>query len=356
MKPIIPPVPVELLKAELTPSKKLVDTNKGHNELYIVTWQDAPNVVTEIGRLREEAFRAAGGSTGEELDLDEFDKMEKPYRQLIVWDPDNEAIIGGYRFLLGSDATFDADGQPVLASSHQFSFSRKYIDEYLPHVMELGRNFVSPAYQSSKTGAKSIFAMDNLWDGLVAVIMKNPDVLYFFGKITVYPSYDSITRDLIYHFLWKHFGDKEELVRPWPDQARMPDSDPGLMNLVLRENDLVEDYKLLKAAARLRGVNIPPNVTAYISATPQMLLFGTAGNHLMHDIEDTAILIPFDAIYKEKKTRHIGAYIRFFHSRRNRKEAQGTTPEMEDQLVEHWLQLRRRKVRNILRKIESREV
>ena len=355
MKPIIPPVPVELLKAELTPSKKLVDTNKGHNELYVVTWQDSPNVVKEIGRLREEAFRAAGGSTGNELDLDEFDRMEKPYRQLIVWDPDNEAIIGGYRFLLGTDATFDADCQPVLASSHQFRFSQKYIDDYLPHVMELGRNFVSPAYQSSKNGAKSIFAMDNLWDGLVAVIMKNPDILYFFGKITVYPSYDTIARDLIYHFLWKHFEDKEDLVRPWPDQAVMPDSNPALMDLVLKEGNLLDDYKLLKAAARLRGVNIPPNVTAYISATPQMLMFGTAVNHLMHDIEDTAILIPFDAIYQEKKSRHIGAYIRFFHSRKTRKEARKTTSEMEDQLIEHWLQLRSRKVKRLLKKRNSRD-
>ena len=355
MKPIIPPVPVELLKAELTPSKKLVDTNKGHNELYVVTWQDSPNVVKEIGRLREEAFRAAGGSTGNEMDLDEFDRMENPYRQLIVWDPDNEAIIGGYRFLLGSDATFDAYGQPVLASSHQFRFSQKYIDDYLPHVMELGRNFVSPAYQSSKNGAKSIFTMDNLWDGLVAVIMKNPDILYFFGKITVYPSYDTITRDLIYHFLGKHFGDGEDLVRPWPDQAILPDSNPDLMNLVLKDKDLVEDYKLLKGAARLRGVNIPPNVTAYISATPQMLMFGTAVNHLMHDIEDTAILIPFDAIYQEKKSRHIGAYIRFFHSRKTRKEAQKTTSEMEDQLIEHWLQLRSRKVKRLLKKRNSRD-
>ena len=235
MKTIIDPVPVELLKAELTKSKKLEDTNKGHNELYIVTWQDSPNVVTEVGRLRELAFREAGGSTGNAIDLDEYDKMEKPYKQLIVWDPDNEAIIGGYRFLFGSDATFDEKGQPIMASSHQFRFSQKFIDEYLPHVVELGRNFVAPEYQSSKNGAKSIFALDNLWDGLVAIIMKYPNLLYYFGKITVYPSYDHITRNLLYHFLWKHFGDKEELVRPWDDQAIMPDSDPELMNLIVNK-------------------------------------------------------------------------------------------------------------------------
>ena len=351
MKAIIDPVPVELLKAELTKSKKLEDTNKGHNELYIVTWQDSPNVVTEIGRLREKTFREAGGSTGEALDLDEYDKMENPYKQLIVWDPDNEAIIGGYRFLFGSDATFDESGQPVLASAHQFRFSPKFIKEYLPHVLELGRNFVAPEYQSSKHGAKSIFAMDNLWDGLVAIIMKNPDLLYYFGKVTLYPSYDRIAKDLIYHFLWKHFGDKDELVRPWDDQAIMPASDPELMDMILNKDDLLEDYKLLKGAARMRGVHIPPNMTAYISVTSQMLMFGTAVNHLMHNIEDTAVLIPFDEIYHEKKRRHIGAYLRFsLARRRNNKNNIVEFPEMENEMIEDWLAKRYRKVKRLLKK------
>lgn len=349
MNKIIDPVPVELIKAELTKSKKLEDTNKGHNELYIVTWKDSPHVVTEIGRLRELAFREAGGSTGNALDLDEYDKMENPYKQLIVWDPDNEAIIGGYRFLFGSEATIDESGQPVMASAHQFRFSQKFIAEYLPHVLELGRNFVAPEYQSSKNGAKSIFAFDNLWDGLVAIIMKNPNLLYYFGKITVYPSYDHITRNLIYHFLWKHFGDKNELVRPWDDQTLVPDSDPDLMNLVLNQDDLAEDYKLLKMAARMRGVNIPPNVTAYISITSQMLMFGTAVNRLMHNIEDTGVLIPFDAIYHEKKRRHIGAYIRFSSARRRKKDVPDIT-EIEDEMIENWLNRRFRKVNRLLKK------
>lgn len=349
MNPIIDPLPVELLKAELTKSKKLEDTNKGHNELYVVTWQDSPNVVTEIGRLRELTFREAGGSTGNAIDLDEYDKMEKPYKQLIVWDPDNEAIVGGYRFFYGSDAVFDEKGQPVLASSHQFHFSRKFIDEYLPYVLELGRNFVAPAYQSSKNGAKSIYVMDNLWDGLVAIIMKNPNLLYYFGKITIYPSYDHIARDLIYHFFRKHYGDKEELVRPWDDQVVMPDSDPELMDLVLNKEDLLEDYKLLKGAARMRGVNVPPNVTAYISITSDMRMFGTAVNRLMHNIEDTCVLIPFDSIYHEKKSRHIGAYIRFTNARRRKKEVVGT-PETEDQMIEEWLIRRHRRVRRMLKK------
>ena len=347
---IIDPVPVELLKAELTKSKKLEDTNKGHNELYIVTWHDSPNVVTEVGRLRELAFREAGGATGNAVDLDEYDKMEKPYKQLIVWDPENEAIIGGYRFLFGSDATFDENGQPVLASSHQFRFSQKFINEYLPHVIELGRNFVAPEYQSSKGGAKSIFAFDNLWDGLVAIIMKHPDLLYFFGKITLYPSYDHIAKDLIYHFLWKHYGDKEELVRPWDDQTVMPESDPELMDLVVNKDDLLEDYKLLKAAAKMRGENVPPNVSAYISVTSRMSMFGTAVNRLMHNIEDSAVLSPFDEIYHDKKSHHIGAYLRCSNARRRRKVDE-EVPKTEAELIEEWLVKRSRKVRRMLKRL-----
>lgn len=350
MDTIIEPVPVELIKAELTQSKKLQDTNKGHNELYIVTWHDSPNVVAEIGRLREVAFRQAGGSTGNAIDLDEYDKMEKPYKQLIVWDPDNEAIIGGYRFLLGSEAAFDESGQPILASSHQFHFSQKFIDDYLPYAIELGRNFVAPEYQSSRNGANSIFAFDNLWDGLVAIIMKNPKLLYFFGKITIYPSYDHISRDLIYHFLWKHFGDKEELIRPWDDQSVMPDSNSDLMNLIVHKDDIVEDFRLLKAAVRRRGVNVPPNVTAYISASSQMMMFGTAVNRLMHNIEDTGILIPFDAVYREKMRRHIGAYIIQAFKAERRRDAVLGIYEKENQIIERWLNMRRRRIRRSLKK------
>ena len=172
----------------------------------------------------------------------------------------------------------------------------------------------------------------------------------FFGKITIYPSYDYIAKDLIYHFLWKHYGDKEELVRPWDDQSIMPGSDPQLMDLVVSQDDLLEDYKLLKGAARMRGVNVPPNVTAYISITSEMLMFGTAVNRLMHNIEDTAVLIPFDEIYHDKKSRHIGAYLRFSLARKRSNEAPDT-PKTENELIEEWLIKRNRKVRRILKKV-----
>ena len=173
-QPIIPAVSKELLKSELTPEKLLRKTNKGNNEIYIITAHNSPNLMLEIGRLREIAFREAGGGTGKEADIDEFDTCENCYKQLIVWNPEAEEIIGGYRYLLGSDWQLDEKGQPILATSHMFHFSDKFLKEYMPYTVELGRSFVSLPYQSSRMGAKSLFALDNLWDGLGALPVVKP--------------------------------------------------------------------------------------------------------------------------------------------------------------------------------------
>ena len=182
MEEIIGRVPRDLLLSELTQDKRLRMTNKSGNEIYVVTWQDSPNVVRELGRLREIAFRAAGGGTGKSLDLDEYDTMENPYKQLLVWDPESKEILGGYRYLLGSEVQVDSEGQPILATSHMFRFSERFMREYMPYTIELGRSFVTHEYQSSRMGSKSLFALDNLWDGLGALTVVQPDVRYFFGK------------------------------------------------------------------------------------------------------------------------------------------------------------------------------
>lgn len=205
-QPIIQPIDKEVLKSELTPDKRLRMTNKSNNEIYVITAHNAPNVMQEIGRLREIAFREAGGGTGKEVDIDEFDTCERCYKQLIVWNPEAEEIIGGYRYLLGTDWEYDDKGQPILATSHMFHFSEKFIKDYAPQTVELGRSFVSLPYQSSRMGAKSLFALDNLWDGLGALTVIRPNIRYYFGKMTMYPSYIRKGRDMILYFLKKHFG------------------------------------------------------------------------------------------------------------------------------------------------------
>ena len=305
----IQPVAKERLKSELTPERQLRMTNKSHNEIYIVDAHNAPNVLREIGRLREIVFREAGGGTGKELDLDEFDTCENCYKQLIVWNPEEEEIIGGYRYLLGSDVDFDKDGQPILATSHMFHFSDKFIKEYLPWTIELGRSFVSLEYQNTnKNGSKSLFALDNLWDGLGALTVIQPDVKYFFGKMTMYPSYIRKGRDMILYFLKKHFDDKENLIVPM--KPLVIEEDPQELETLFCEESFKEDYKILNREVRKLGYNIPPLVNAYMGLSPTMKLFGTAINYGFGDVEETGILIAVDEILEQKRVRHIDSYIK----------------------------------------------
>ncbi|MCQ2246267.1 MAG: GNAT family N-acetyltransferase [Bacteroidaceae bacterium] len=303
---IIAPIPKELLLAELTDNKRLRFTNKSNNEIYIVTWQDSPNVVREIGRLREIAFRAAGGGTGLEVDLDEFDTMEDPYKQLIVWNPEKQEIIGGYRYILGTDVKMDEHGHPMLATAHMFEFSEKFLTEYLPQTIELGRSFVSLDYQSTRAGSKAIFALDNLWDGLGALTVIMPNVKYFFGKMTMYPSYHRQGRDMILYFLKKHFADKDNLV--FPTKPLQIETDEQFLKDLFCEDSFREDYKILNAEVRKLGYNIPPLVNAYMNLSPTMRLFGTAINYGFGDVEETGILIAVDEILEEKRMRHIDTF------------------------------------------------
>ena len=305
---IIQPVDKQLLKAELTREHQLRMTNKSHNEIYVITAHQAPNVMREIGRLREIAFREAGGGTGKEVDIDEFDTCENCYKQLIVWNPEAEEIIGGYRYLCGTDWELDDNGQPILATSHMFHFSKKFLDEYMPRTIELGRSFVSLPYQSSRMGAKSLFALDNLWDGLGALTVIKPNVKYFFGKMTMYPSYVRKGRDMILYFLKKHFDDKENLIIPM--KPLKIETDERELQALFCEDSFKKDYRILNAEVRKLGFNIPPLVNAYMSLSPTMKLFGTAINYGFGDVEETGILIAVDEILEEKRIRHIDSYIR----------------------------------------------
>ncbi len=305
---IIQPIDKELLKKELTPERQLRMTNKSNNEIYIITAHNAPNVMKEIGRLREIAFREAGGGTGKSMDIDEFDTMPNCYKQLIVWNPEAEEIIGGYRYILGTEVDVDDNGQPILATSHMFYFSEKFMADYMPQTIELGRSFVSLPYQSSRMGAKSLFALDNLWDGLGALTVIMPNVKYFFGKMTMYPSYIRKGRDMILYFLKKHFDDKENLVIPM--EPLKIETDPEELKALFCEDDFRADYRILNREIRKMGYNIPPLVNAYMNLSPTMKLFGTAINDGFGDVEETGILIAVDEILEEKRMRHIDSYIK----------------------------------------------
>lgn len=303
---IIEPLAVGLIEAELTPERFLRTTNKGGNELYVVTAHNSPNTMREIGRLREIAFRLAGGGTGKDCDIDEFDTMDPPCSQLVVWDPDSKLILGGYRFIRGCDIRLDSEGVPRIATSHMFRFSDEFISDYLPFTLELGRSFVRPEYQSSRAGAKALYALDNLWDGLGSLTVVYSEIRYLFGKVTMYPSYTRECRDMILYFLHKHFPDREGLVRPI--KALAIETPESRLAALFTGEDFKADYRILNSEIRRHGDTIPPLVNAYMSLSPTMKTFGTAINDEFGDVEESGILLTVEDIFESKKARHIDTF------------------------------------------------
>ena len=306
METVIPPINKELLLGELTNDKFLRETNNGSNEIYIVTAENSPHLIQEIGRLREVTFRDAGGGTGKPIDVDEYDVGPHGFKQMIVWDPVEQEIVGGYRYLHCRDAALDENNQVISPTARLFGYSDKFITDYLRETIELGRSFVQPLYQPTFNLRRGLYALDNLWDGLGALIIEHPDVKYLFGKVTMYTDFDPFARDLILFFMQKYFPDKENLIFP-KNPLKLTTSNKILNNIFSGDN-YEEDYKTLVKKVRKLGENIPPLFNAYMNLSSTMKSFGTAVNDHFGNVEETGILVTIDDIYIGKKERHVSTY------------------------------------------------
>lgn len=309
---IISAVDKAILKKELSPERFLRYTNNGDNLVYLVNHHNAPNVVREIGRLRELTFRTAGGGTGLALDLDENDTCENCYDQLITWNPENEEIVAGYR-LINCKNALQKDGSINLSTTHLFDFSSRFVSDYLPYTIELGRSFVQPKYQPAIDNRKGVFSLDNLWDGLGAVVLLNPEVKYLFGKVTMYQDYNREGRDLLLMFLDNYFPDKEGLIKPKESIKLGYETDLPNQGNPFEGLEYKDGYKVLNSQIRSLGENIPPLINTYMNLSPTMMTFGTALNDEFGEVEETGILITLDDIYDTKKHRHMDTFERDRH-------------------------------------------
>lgn len=307
METIIPPVDVEVLEKELTEEVFVRETNNGNNEIYIFTHDQCPNLMKEVGRLRETTFRDAGGGTGKAIDIDKYDTAEIPFKQLIVWNPRDKEVTGGYRFIHGKDLVKVSKGKDIQSpTARLFSLSDKFIKETLPYCIELGRSFVQPNYQPYYNIRKGMYSLDNLWDGLGAIVIDYPDVKFLFGKVTMYPQFDRLARDLMLFFLNKHFPDKDKLMLPI---ASLPiETDEKILRNIFTGCNYEEDYKILNTQIRRLNENIPPLVNAYMNLSSTMRTFGTALNENFGNVEETGIIVTIKDIYDIKKDRHISTY------------------------------------------------
>lgn len=293
---IIAAVPHKIVEAELTQRFFVRNTNNAGNMIYIFRAGECPNVMLEVGRLREMAFRLAGGGTGRKVDIDEDDLEDDGYQQLVVWNPAAKEILGGYRFIVS-----ESSHPKHFSTEHYFDFSKKFREEILPHTIELGRSFVHPRYQRTRD-AKGLYALDNLWDGLGTLIVRNPHVEYFFGKVTMYDHYDPKARDMLLYFLQRYFPDNDNLLKPLDPMPLMVDMKE--MDAIFSGETYAENYKKLVQELRNRGEFVPPMINSYMGLSPTMRTFGTVTNRDFGEVEETAILIKISDIYPAKMHRH----------------------------------------------------
>lgn len=300
---IIPPIERELLKQELGQERFVKMTKKGNNEIYIINHHNAPHTMREIGRLREVSFRGAGGGTGLSLDIDAYDTCERCYEQLIVWNPEDEEIIGGYRYITGERASNAESKTFDLSTAHYFDFSERMKKEYLPFSIELGRSWVQPAYQPAVNPRKGLFALSNIWDGLGSLITKYPDNKYFFGKVTMYKSYNTEARDILLGFMEYYFPDDLGLCHPKPELLS-PFNQSTFDEYFDKSLDFHEGFRLLHKLLKERGEWIPPLINIYMNLSSTMKTFGTAQNPDFGDVEETGLIVTIADIDPEVIKRH----------------------------------------------------
>lgn len=304
MNEIIAPIDRALLESELTNERFVRYTNKGNNEIYIVNHHNSPNIMREIGRLRELSFRSAGGGTGLDCDIDHYDTDEICYEQLIVYSREDQEIIGGYRFIEVNKA-IQSDGTVGISTASYFDFSEKFLKEYAPYTVELGRSWVQPGYQPAVNPRKGIFALDNIWDGLGA-LTKLYNVRYFFGKVTMYPNYDPKARDILLYFMNYYFPDTDNLMKPKkPLEIK---SDIKEFEEIFDGLNFTDGFKALNSYVRALNETIPPLVNIYMGLSPTMKTFGTMENTDFGNVEETGIMVTIADVYEEKKERHINTF------------------------------------------------
>ena len=300
---IIPPVDRELLRSELSDDKLIRKTNKLNNDIYIVNHHNSPNVMREIGRLRELTFAMSGGGTGNPVDIDERDTAEICYDQLIVYSPEDDEIVSGYRFLDCSKVLDDDRFKTHLSTAHYFNFSDHFVNEYLPYTIELGRSWVQPTYQPSQNPRKGIFALDNLWDGLGALVITHKHVEHFYGKVTMYPTYDKEARNALLSFMHYFFPDNDGLVTP--KNPLVYNQNNAKFIRMIKGLEYKEAYKLLSRFVKAREETVPPLINQYMSLSNTMKMFGTCVNEDFGDVEESGILVTIADVYPEKSERHL---------------------------------------------------
>ena len=220
-QPIAAPVAPELYRAEIEKLTDRILFESGDCRVYLIREAEAPSLMRELYRLREETFRAVGEGTGLPLDTDTYDQY---YRHMILWHVPNGEIVGAYRLGFGKELLEEHGGISGFYTSTLFAY-KPAVEPYLAKSMELGRSFVVAKYQ------REIFPLKMLLAGLAASVLHCPEAEYYMGPVSMSDAIPSYYQTLAVHFLARDFSfpNARELVEPTtpfvPDPAcKNPDA------------------------------------------------------------------------------------------------------------------------------------
>lgn len=294
MRPLAPPVPRSALAEELGPDSRIA-TFRGL-EVHLVSGPDAPAALDEIGRIREQEYRRVGAGRGGERDLDRFDTVWPWYLQLVSWDPVEREIVAAYR-AIRCDWALRHGGVDALRTSSLFEFTERFVNDYLPATVELGRSVVNAEARRATSGLFSV------WVGLGAIVREWPEIRWFFGNVSLYRSLPDRALRSIVGYLLRHHAPGGELVRA---RGRTPAADGGSPGGV--DEVPVASFGQLQELAADEGWAIPPILVSYAKANPGMLAFDVAPDPDFGDACEVAIAIPVEGLSGRTVDRFIAPY------------------------------------------------
>ncbi|KFN40033.1 MAG: acyltransferase [Sulfuricurvum sp. MLSB] len=287
------PVSRQEIRGELRKAELLGMTNDG-KQIYLIEHENAPNIINEIGRLREYSFRKVGEGSGKVRDIDEFDRY---YHHLVLWDDEALEIAGAYRIgecgwilsWLGKEGLYMNDLCEI-----QDTF-----DTVLEDAIELGRSFVQPKYWGSR-------ALDYLWQGIGAYLSHNPQIKYMYGPVSISGSFPKHAQEALVYFYTLYFGTEHSKVRA-KSPYRISDYVREEFNALFAGNDYNEDFKRLKDYLKSFDVLVPTLYKQYSELCEEggveFMDFGIDVD--FNNCIDGYILVDISKIKEAKRQRYI---------------------------------------------------
>lgn len=281
---VVKQMPTKYLKKEvkaLSEDKHILEI--GNLALYLVKESDCPNIVQEIGRLREITFRAVGEGTGKSLDLDIFDSY---YHHLFVWDKHEHCVVGSYRVGFGADI-IEEFGKSGFYSNKLFKFKKDF-KPTLERSIELGRSFIRQEYQ------KHPLTLLLLWQGILELLIKNDHYRYLLGPVSISNDFSTISKEIMILYLKSQFYDHERakyIKARKPFKIKYKDISKTLLNA---HQDSLRDIESLIEELEPFGLKIPVLLKKYLGQNAKIVGFNIDPN--FNNCLDGLILLDFAMI------------------------------------------------------------